>query len=512
MDRERRERRRHPFARNYTTFASEIRRYPLTPLLRELSSRAWEAANQRFSTDESLDVVQEFTIAGIARVALQHGTDDRSWPRRTPSLKVLCSAYIDLPEPEVVDGSLDVSAILARMAHEQYPAQSMGPEAFGRLHALTADYLPQVANGPTPADWQSHLGVTLVDYWRIGWIMLAALGSNNGAIGWATLSAPHVAQLFSPLSADQVRSVITRRFAQSVPDAQAEARANVFQPSPKWSYSPLERRPLLDLGEDLAGPAPHFLMGQLTPTGLYYLGLDVFGKTFGQALGDAFEKYIGAQLDLLTHAQVHREITYGKDSRKSCDYIVVTAECVILVECKSGRPDLDARQGDSSTAMKKIEKAREQLETTANLIRTRHPNFAHIPRDRPFIGLVVTLEPHYVIETLSEDHLISEVLPIADATSNDVELLTAALARRSDLGERLRDRIFARPPMAPRPPRVQAAIEDLLETAPRNPIVGAGWDSLTDLPGIQILANQELASKTLNEPEPAETPEGPSLS
>lgn len=477
---------RPSIARSYKTFAHEVRRRPLTPLLRELSRHAWAAVEQRLTSDQPLGVVQEFTLGGIARVALQHGNDHRSTPRRMLSLEALCAAYINIDEPGVGDGNLDLSQMLARLAYEQMPAQSIGVEAFGRVHVLATDHLPFVKNGPTPEDWESALGVPLTDYWRIGWILSVALASNEGAIAWTTLALDHVATLFAPLKWDQVRPVIEQHLAQTIPQAQNLARSRVYPPSPKWSYSPLEQRPLLDTGEELICPAPHFLSAQLTPTGIYYLGLDHFGSTFGQALGDACESYVGAQLDLLTHAVVHREITYDKDSKKSCDYIVITDECVLLIECKSGRPNIEARLGNGTDSMKKISKGKAQLETTAQLIKDRHTSFSHIPDDRPMLGLVVTLEPHYLTQTLSEDILFSDVLPITDATVQDLELTTAALADRVDLGERLRDRIWPYPPWAPRPPDLRKAVTDLAETAPRNPIVEAGWDVLTDLPAIEL--------------------------
>jgi len=442
--------------------------------------------------DQELGPVQEFAIAGIARVALQHGNDHRSRPAKSPSIESLGRAYISLPDPEFEAGEIDVSTMLVRFAHEQFPAQSGGLEQLGRLHALAAGHLPYVRNGPTLADWEAALGVSLVDYWRVGWILHTAFASNEGVVAWETLAAEHVVTLFDPLGWEEVRSVIESHFVQTVEAARQAARDQAQPRSFKWSYNPLEGRPILDTGGDLICPAPHFLFAQLTPTGLYYLGLRNFGHDFGQALGDAFESYVGAQLALLRYAQVHGEISYDR-GRKSCDYILVTSECVLLVECKSGRPDVDSRLGYGTKALDKVAKAKSQLETTAQLIRARHSNFGDIPNDRPLLGLIVTLEPHYVIESWSEETLTSAVLPIADATALDLEILTATLADRMDTGERLRDRLWPRPPLVG-PPRLLAALDDIGQPYPRNPIVEAAWDVLSDLPALAQARGDETTA------------------
>lgn len=474
---------RPPYARSYQAFAGEIRRYPLTSLLRIIARRSWEVMRMRLECPEQdLGVAQEFALAGVARVSLQHGTDYRSPPKKFPRLDQLCRAYINLPEPELSHDHPDISAVLTRLAHEQFPAQSPGLEHLGRLYAIAADHLPSVKNGPSLAEWETALGVSLVDYWRIGWILHTAFASNAGAIAWETLATEGVVELFKPLTWAQVRPVIDSHYSRTVQSAQQAAREKARPELTKWSHNPLEDRPILDTGVDLICPAPHWLFAQLTTTGLYYLGFEQFGDDFGQALGDAFESYVGAQLALLTHAEVHGEVDYNK-GKKSCDYILVTQECIALIECKSGRPNIDSRLGYGTAAMDKVKKAKLQLETTAELIHARHPDFAHIPDDRPLIGVILTLEPHYVIETWSENLISSTVLPIVPTDSLELEIVVAALADRHDVGERLRDRIWPRPPLLG-PPRLRGATDDLAQPLPRNKIVEKAWDLLSDLPAL----------------------------
>ncbi len=60
----------------------------------------------------------------------------------------------------------------------------------------------------------------------------------------------------------------------------------------------------------------------------------------------------------------------------------------------------------------KLGEAVGQIERTATQIADRHPAFSHIPDDRPARGLIVTLEPYYLRQTM-RDHLVeSDILPI----------------------------------------------------------------------------------------------------
>ncbi|MBT3150046.1 hypothetical protein HTV45_03915 [Streptomyces sp. CHD11] len=121
-----------------------------------------------------------------------------------------------------------------------------------------------------------------------------------------------------------------------------------------------------------------------------------FGSPFAQDLGDLFEQYTGRQLRQLPDATVHAEIIY-RDERRSVDWIVVFDDLVLLVEVKPTRPT-QLRLGvldRTNAALRQLKHARQQVEVTAALITSRHPNFTHIPVDRPVHGLVVTMEPFH---------------------------------------------------------------------------------------------------------------------
>ena len=113
----------------------------------------------------------------------------------------------------------------------------------------------------------------------------------------------------------------------------------------KWSWNPLSATPLVKIGGDLVAPAAHLVLDKITTTGLYYTAAPVWGSRFTDALGAMFENYVGTQLGLLTQAKLHPEIVYGPTGQKSCDYLLVFDEVVVLVEVKALRPTIYVRTG-----------------------------------------------------------------------------------------------------------------------------------------------------------------------
>jgi hypothetical protein len=233
------------------------------------------------------------------------------------------------------------------------------------------------------------------------------------------------------------------------------------------------------IGDDLVGPSPRYIIDRITPTGLYFIGLDVFGSRFTAALGCMFERYVGAQLRLLRHATVHDEVVYGSPERRTTDFFVVTDEVVVLVEVKASRPVLATRvgqpEGDEDIG-KKIGNARTQILATAKLIEENHPAVADIPKGRPVRGLVVTLEPFHLVQTFLYEEVLGESpVPVTIAWAHDLEGVVATLAEHPDVGERL---LRALTPEPDSPPSLLDAAQGL--AAQPNPILSNGWDRFTE--------------------------------
>ncbi|MFE5144274.1 hypothetical protein ACFRDV_42820 [Streptomyces fagopyri] len=104
---------------------------------------------------------------------------------------------------------------------------------------------------------------------------------------------------------------------------------------------------------------------------------------------------------MLPDAIVQPEVVYTeqKNVKKSVDWIVVFDDLVLLVEVKSVRPTMKLRLGATDFATElttKLAKAVEQIDKTAAHIAARTAEFAHIPVDRPIVGVAVTLPGAYL--------------------------------------------------------------------------------------------------------------------
>ncbi|MEU9547298.1 hypothetical protein [Streptomyces mirabilis] len=209
-------------------------------------------------------------------------------------------------------------------------------------------------------------------------------------------------------------AVIDRHFATSAQTLKNEEAAAAAQAPAtgtpaldpalrRFSYNPLRGRPVVT-GYDTRYliPVPAAVVAKASPLGLYFTGLEGLGEAFANDLGELFEQYVGRQLHLLPDASVHPEIVYTeqRDEKKSIDWIVVFDDLVLLVEVKSVRPTMQLRLGAKDFATEltaKLKKAFGQIDKTAALIAAGKEEFAHIPADRPVLGMVVTMEPYHMI-------------------------------------------------------------------------------------------------------------------
>jgi hypothetical protein len=471
----------------YAEFKQRVRSFRRDATLREVAALAVALARAEAGQSPPLNVpnvVAQWSLAGIARTALTSANNHRDKTPTLGDLVRLCSEYVNIADPDIESpaGSDRLRHVLARITYEQFGFGYSLMEGIGRTLTLLLDHASGCPGAPSPDDWQRALGVPLEQFMRIGFGLHVAILSNGGRIGRPTLVMDHVLPVFGPVGPDVLMSVIDRHFARSPDEHRADAQHREVSGYEKWSPNPLQASPLVSVANELVGPVPRWIADRVTPTGLYFIGVDAFGSTFTDALGFAFERYIGTQLALLDHAQVHPEIVFGSPERRSVDYFVVTDEAIILVEVKAARPILASRLGlvtadDDFTA--KIGHARDQIENTAVLLADGHPALSHIPNDRPLLGLIVTLEPWHLAGTfLYNDLLGGARIPIAVTSAHGVETVAPTLACRADTGQRL---LKAFTPAAPAPPSLRAAIEDL-DNAP-NPLLQDCWDRfLPDLP------------------------------
>jgi hypothetical protein len=463
----------------YSEFAQMVRRYPRVPLLRKLAATSAQLQVQLRDgpIDGRRDAIRPFTVAGIARTALRAGNEHRNQPVAAVDVARLSSAFISIDDPAIEKGAIadgQMTRLLARMSYEQFSWQYSPMENIGRTIALLLEHNHGVLNAPTPDDWKQLLGVELEQFMNIGFAVFTAMCQNEGAISRDVLTAEHVKPIWEPVGHETAMRIIDQHFVTDLATARADATREEQAGFERWSLNPLTRRPLLAIGDDLVAPAAHYIVDKITPASLYFAAAEVWDTKFTTALGGMFEAYVGSNLRLIAGADVLPEIVYGVPEQKSCDFIVVLDEVVLLVEAKSARPSKQIRLGDDGDAEeidKKIGHARDQLERTARLIKARDKSFAHIPADRPLVGLIVTLEPFHLRQTMSSERVLGQTsIPIELACAHDLEGTAAGLQGVTDAGARLLD-AFGHADVLQRNLRAAAKDRDT-----RNPILDAAWD------------------------------------
>lgn len=467
----------------YRAFSQRVRRHRRSDVLEAVAAAAARqhmAELLRGDDQGSRTAARQFVLAGIARAALLHANDHREAGVDPRDLREMADYYFNVEDPglDQTPGGDRLRGLLSRVAYEQFPFQFSVMENVGRTLPLLLDSMATCEGAPSPHDWRDRLGVDLETLVRLAFVVFVALTGNGGRIHRATLRMPHVALAFTPLSPDAGLEIVDRLFAWTPEEHKARGLQGQIARYEKWSFNTLLARPLVAIDDTLIAPAPRLVLERVSPTGLYFDGVEAWGSAFTDSLGCGFEIYTGRQLDHLAHAEVHPEVTFGSPEQRTVDYFVVTDEVVVLVEVKASRPVTAMRYGTQAADedfVRKIGHAVDQIRRTMAMLDDGHPAVRHIPRDRPALGLIVTLEPFHLANTfLFEDLIPPPREGLAIASSHEVEGVVAALAQRRDVGQRL---LRALNPDPPTPPSLTTAAEDL-ESGP-NPILDDAWGRFT---------------------------------
>ncbi|MGY2118677.1 hypothetical protein ACW9HR_32645 [Nocardia gipuzkoensis] len=476
----------------YREFAQQVRRFHRDRLLDKLAE-----ASARIQADWAhgrrlgSSPVQQFTLAAITRTALAESMtyrDDR--PVTDRQLTRLCSLAIEVDQPDIPDhGILNdtvMRRLLARISYQQFGFHYDDLEDITRSLVLFVDHDPALTGMPTAADWEHALGVPLPNYVALVFAVFVRAGMRAGNFTHDDLVEHDALGALGGLDADTSRAVIDAHLSRGLRDLSDQAATGERGPGAAgrqlWLSNPLLGRPMIRRPEGYLAPITPYLIHKVTPLGLYFTGIEHFGNGFPQLVGESFEKLVGRHLRLLEPLGVivHPETKYGRDNKLTCDYIVVLPQFVLLVEAKGMRSVETARLGDEAglkTLADRVQKARNQIETTATLINDRVPELAHIPADRPMRGLVVTLEPIHLIDTLLfADLLQPTTVDTATASAHDFEQVLATLLPLPDAVTRLLDALTAKPPT---PPTLARVIDGLPRD--RNPISARLWDDWSTL-------------------------------
>ena len=471
----------------YAVFAQRVRQYRRSDVLRVCAQMGAEGeqVTRGFASRRPglANYVQPFSIAGVARTALAACNEYRTAHCGRREVEQLCGWYVNVDEPDdgTEPGTNHLRQMLARLAYEQFPHQLAGMETVGRSIALFEDRFQGIAGAPTPDEWRAAFGASVADLVLAGFVAYASACVNGGRVLIDQIGEPELDALYEGLTAREGQKVLESFFCADLQEVAQRARELERAGREKWSPSPLAARPVVRLASnELVVPWPHLVVERFSPSGLFYAGIEFFGDSFGRALGQIFELYVGDQLRLLPDAVVTGEQVYldRGSEHKTCDWFVVTDACVVLVEVKATRPVHDVRTGspDGLTDIeRKVGRAASQLERTARLVRADHPAVGFVPKDRPLLGLVVTLEPFYLLDTwLYDDVVGGRELPVTVASSHEFEAVVAGLLAADDVGPRLIAGLTAD---GATPSRLLRSIEGV-DDPPSNPILSKAWDRI----------------------------------
>lgn len=373
-----------------------------------------------------------WALADAARVSLACGTEHNRRDATEDDLQAVLDAYNAFDEPAI--RAEDLPALLLRMANQQFTWQEEGCATLARTFAVLDQ--PDIDHRLEciKPGWDTELfGFSLKEYVGTVQLVWAAALHQLGRFDPSIYEGAEGQDFGRHVSRDAALGIINTHFAIDqtafrAQDPVADLRGDRRELR-RFTFNPLRDRPLLTgFGSGYLCPSPHLVWAKAGLWNIYFTGLRRFGEAFTRDLGRLFERYIGEQLRLLDNASVLPEIAYtlttNGSTRLSTDWIVVFEDLVLLVEVKSMVPTEPIRLGEpaaAGTVIDKLAKACKQIDTTADLIKQRHPSFIDIPADRPILGVAVTLEPIYLANARIGNLLPSSQTSVCVAGASDIE-------------------------------------------------------------------------------------------
>lgn len=410
-------------------FIARVRRHKpsaLLPLIAQFASTRMQSED--WMKEGQRGFGSPWALAEIARVSLAYGNEHRKHATFA-DLRACNDAYNQLDDPELVKGfNGSLTGFFLRIC-EQLEYQLPLQNEMTRAIALFNYTEPKRPLRVIRDGWDIKLlGADLVTFTAAGELLHIAATPNQGRFNPKWLAQPNFDFLRDVTDPDRLRATWNRSY---VIDASQFAAQN-GRPHPsvwrRYGHNPLLSRPAVrGVHEDWLIPVPGLVVRRLSPLGLYYAGIEQWGKDFADDLGALFEPYIGSHLHLLGPDVVEPGFRYGHDNHETVDFIVTLPEVVVLVEVKSVRPTAPVRAGneEAQAELKRmLNKGVTQLERADRLIEERHVAFAHIPRDRPRVGLLVTLEDFHVLNSAFHRPLLDRQrldLPIGVASAGEIE-------------------------------------------------------------------------------------------
>jgi hypothetical protein len=361
-----------------------------------------------------------WTYSALARESLLYGRLDST---AVPTSHTLDRLYDLFNQTDNGREDASLSSVIAPIFHEQFPYQESVYTEIGRAQALFG--------GSTPGrvfPWEEEFGMSITSALKSALILHAWAAKNGGRFKMEILEMAHFQKAFEgvayPCVIEQFIHVATTTVEHE--RAAAQSMKGISASTQRYAYNPLVKTPLVDLGQvGIWAPQPALIPLTMSVGNLYHRG-QARWPNFTAHLGQLVEAYVGRQLQSVKYGEVLPEIRYRKGQDKSIDWIWITPEAVILVECKSGREPLDVKSGTvpaGANVERYLGKARTQIDETADRIEERHQAFIHIPSDRPIISVTVTAESFYLGNSSLSEYRVPGRIPNRVLSLSELEHL-----------------------------------------------------------------------------------------
>ncbi len=473
---------RSPREYTYKEFSDYARRFNQEELLIAVAQRAASLPDD--AREMPYRATPPWALAGLVKASICHGNAYRSTPVRPNDILMGCHMYNNLVTHELNQPGLNSGFnILARIAYEQFPYQESIFEEMARPQLFFNDYSGRKQLAVISEESLTELlGAPVRTAVAVALILYAGGQKNAGFFDPAWLDQQNFAEVVKVVQRERIVAVIDSVFAGSI--ERFKQQATEAPPLPyleRYLFNPLTARPLLRLRDGrLLAPVLQTIGRKLSPIELYYLGIKRWGDAFVRDMGELLEDYIGRQFASMPGVDVHPEVAYTekKDIINSIDWIVVFDDLVLLVEAKATRTPAATRAADVTAQgayQATLGKALKQINRTYRALQAKVPAFDHIPKDRPMLGLVATLDPWYTANSMAREFLPTTDISTMVASAREVEHLVAIGQRRPVSGV-LRE--IMRPDDERRTWELGTALEAFDEPADRNPLLDEAWGRL----------------------------------
>lgn len=427
----------------YKDFVDHVRRFNQESVLDAVVTAALTLPRRMDDDFRRYQRTPPWALAAVVKASLCNGNPHRSTPMREQDLIMACHMHNNLHPEELDHPHLGSPlAIMVRSGYEQFPYQESMFEEMARAEAFFNGY---TGHKPltviTDERLAKVLGAPVREAAGVALLLHAGAEKNGGFFDPAWLDQSNFTPVLDALPREAILEVVKTSFATDVAGfRKLAAEAPAVPLLDQYLFNPLMARPFIRRKDGrLIAPVPQLISRRMSPLEWYYAGIHEWGTDFAIDLGYLFEDYVGRQFATVPGVSVEPEVEYhrSKDRMDTTDWFIVLDDVVLLVEAKAGILPAAGRAGDNSlTTMmtRTVGKGIKQINRTHALIQSGAPEVAHIPNDRPILGIVATLDPWYMANSFFGRKVLPACdVPVSVCSARDIEFLVS-IGQRTAVG------------------------------------------------------------------------------